>query len=65
MKILGEYIKRGKDTFVNINVASLYTQTKIEIPIMVESSKLDGPTLLIHGRNSRRRDQRNRDRHGV
>lgn len=49
MKIFGEYIKRGKDTFVNISVAKLYTQTKIEIPIMVERSKLDGPTLLIQG----------------
>lgn len=49
MKILGEYIKRGKDTFVNINVASLYTRTDIEIPIMIERSKLDGPTLLVLG----------------
>lgn len=49
MKILGENIKRGKDTFIKLKVASLYTQTEIEIPVMVERSKLDGPTLLILG----------------
>lgn len=49
MKILGEYIKRGKDTFVKLKVASLYTQTEIEVPVMIERSKLDGPTLLILG----------------
>ncbi len=49
MKILGEYIKRGKNTFVKLKAASLYTQTEIEIPVMIERSKLDGPTLLVLG----------------
>jgi predicted deacylase len=49
MRILGEYIKRGKDTFVKLKVASLYTQTEIEVPVMIEKSKLDGPTLLVLG----------------
>jgi predicted deacylase len=49
MKILGEYIKRGKNTFVKLKAASLYTQTEIEIPVLIERSKLDGPTLLVLG----------------
>lgn len=49
MKILGEYIKRGKKTFVKLKAASLYTQTEIEIPVLIERSKLDGPTLLVLG----------------
>ncbi len=49
MKILGEYIKRGKNTFVKLKAASLYTQTEIEIPVLIERSKLDGPTLLLLG----------------
>lgn len=49
MKILDENIKRGKDTFIKLKVASLYTQTEIEVPVMIEKSKLDGPTLLVLG----------------
>lgn len=49
MKILGEHIKRGENTFVNLKAASLYTRTQIDIPVMIERSKLDGPTLLVLG----------------
>ncbi|MCW5960962.1 MAG: succinylglutamate desuccinylase/aspartoacylase family protein [Pyrinomonadaceae bacterium] len=49
MKILTEEIKCGKSTFIKLKAASLYTRTEIEIPVIVERAKLDGPTLLVLG----------------
>ena len=53
MIILGERIKLGETKTLNFSFAKLYTATKIEIPIIVNRSEIDGPTLLltagIHG----------------
>lgn len=49
MKILGKKIKTGKRNQLKLYVASLYTRTKIEIPIIIERAKKDGPTILVTG----------------
>lgn len=47
MKILGEKIALGESKVLHLNVAKLYTTTNIEIPIIVERAKIEGPTVLI------------------
>lgn len=47
--ILGEAIAPGKSKTINFNIAKLYTSTKVEIPVIVERSKYEGPTVLITG----------------
>ncbi|MBJ7882270.1 succinylglutamate desuccinylase/aspartoacylase family protein [Gelidibacter salicanalis] len=51
--ILGEEIALGESREINFNIAKLHTSTKIEIPIIIERSKIPGPTILfsagIHG----------------
>lgn len=51
--ILGEEIPLGASREINFNIAKLHTATKIEIPIIIERSKIPGPTILfsagIHG----------------
>lgn len=47
--ILGETIAKGKDVQLNLNIAKLHTRTKIEVPVIVQRGKKDGPTLLITG----------------
>ncbi|WP_299393011.1 succinylglutamate desuccinylase/aspartoacylase family protein [uncultured Gelidibacter sp.] len=51
--ILGEDIPLGASREINFNIAKLHTSTKIEIPIIIERSKIPGPTILfsagIHG----------------
>ncbi len=47
LTILGQEIMPGKSTTINFNIAKLYTATKIEIPIIIERSKLPGPIVLI------------------
>jgi len=53
MKILGTEIKPGKSIQLKLDLARLHTLTKIEVPIIIERAKKDGPTLLlcagIHG----------------
>lgn len=53
MTILGEEIPLGTSKEINFNIAKLHTGTKIEIPIIIERAKIDGPTVLftagIHG----------------
>jgi predicted deacylase len=53
MKIFGQEIAPGKRTIINREVATLHTGTKLEISIIVDQAKKDGPTLLltsgIHG----------------
>lgn len=49
MKILGQKIKIGERNQLRLFVASLYTRTKIEIPVIVERAEKPGPTLLITG----------------
>ncbi|MFW6310006.1 MAG: succinylglutamate desuccinylase/aspartoacylase family protein, partial [Prolixibacteraceae bacterium] len=51
--ILGEEIIPGRKHMLNLDIARLHTYTKLEIPVIVERAKEDGPVLLliagIHG----------------
>lgn len=51
--ILGQAIEPGKRTQINMDIARLHTNTKLEVPIIIERAKKDGPCLLllagIHG----------------
>lgn len=49
MEILGTQIRAGRTNYLEMDVASLYTRTKIEVPVIVERSRVDGPTLLLTG----------------
>ena len=49
IEILGESIAKGKGALVNLDIAKLHTRTKIQVPIIIERGKEDGPTLLITG----------------
>ena len=45
--ILNERIALGESRTVDFSIAKLYTSTKVEIPIIIERSKIPGPTVLI------------------
>src|SRR3970282_935348 len=45
--ILGEVILPGESKTIDMEIAKLYTMTPLKIPIIVERSKLDGPTMLL------------------
>lgn len=51
--ILKETILTGESKTINMEIAKLHTMNKLKIPIIVERSKLDGPTVLftacLHG----------------
>ncbi len=47
LNILGKEVFPGTSTTINFNIAKLYTSTKVEIPIIIERSKIPGPTVLI------------------
>ena len=47
--ILGHEIGLGERRTINFNLAKLYTSTKVEIPIIVERSKIPGPVVLFTG----------------
>ncbi|WP_372949603.1 succinylglutamate desuccinylase/aspartoacylase family protein [Mariniphaga sp.] len=51
--ILGEEIIPGRKKYLNLDIARLHTYTKLEVPVVVERAKTDGPVLLltagIHG----------------
>lgn len=53
LHILGHEIALGERKTINFNLAKLYTSTKVEIPIIIERSKIPGPVVLftagIHG----------------
>ncbi len=53
MIILGETILPGESKIIDMEIARLHTTTKLKIPVIVERSKIDGPTILfsagIHG----------------
>ncbi|MEE4284715.1 MAG: succinylglutamate desuccinylase/aspartoacylase family protein, partial [Mariniphaga sp.] len=53
IKILGEEIIPGRKKYLNLDIARLHTYTKLEVPVVVERAKTDGPVLLltagIHG----------------
>jgi len=45
--ILGQDIPLGASKEINFKVANLYTTTNVEVPIIIERSKISGPTVLI------------------
>ncbi|VAV82991.1 FIG003737: Predicted deacylase [hydrothermal vent metagenome] len=45
--ILGESILLGESREINFNVAKLHTTTSVEVPVLIERSKISGPTVLI------------------
>ncbi len=49
MEILGQEIVEGKRNYLEMDVASLYTRTQIEVPVIIEKSPKPGATLLIMG----------------
>ncbi len=46
--ILGEQINAGQRRILHLDIARLHTHTKIEIPVIVERAKVDGPVLLLN-----------------
>ncbi len=49
LTILGADIKPGKKVIVNLDTARLHTHNKIEVPVIIERGKEDGPVLLLNG----------------
>ena len=49
LEILGRLVPKGKGLQINLDIAKLHTRTKIEVPIIIERAKEDGPTILITG----------------
>ncbi len=53
LTILNETIAPGESKEVNFDVANLHTSTPVNIPVIIERSKKEGPTILftagIHG----------------
>jgi predicted deacylase len=51
--ILNETILPGEKRIIYMEIAKLHTATKLKIPVIIERSKIDGPTVLfsagIHG----------------
>ena len=47
MTILGQEILPGKSVQLNLEVAHLHTRTPIQVPVLVERAKEDGPTVLV------------------
>lgn len=45
--ILGETILPGESKTIDMEIAKLHTMTPLKIPIIVERSKFDGPTILL------------------
>ena len=47
--ILGKEIKRGKGALLEMDVAKLHTRNSLQIPVIVQRGKKDGPVLLLMG----------------
>ena len=45
--ILKETILAGESKTLNMEIAKLHTMTKLKIPVIIERSKIDGPTILL------------------
>ncbi|XLS30816.1 succinylglutamate desuccinylase/aspartoacylase family protein [Flavobacteriaceae bacterium M23B6Z8] len=45
--VLGQRIAKGKGAQLNLDIAKLHTRTRIQVPIIVERGKKEGPVLLI------------------
>ena len=49
IEILGNAVSKGKGIQLNLGIAALHTRTKIEVPVVIERAKKDGPCILITG----------------
>lgn len=49
LEILGEKVLPGKSATINFNMAKLYTTTSVEVPVIIERSKIPGPVVLLLG----------------
>tara|TARA_R110002167_G_scaffold105107_2_gene270548 strand:+ start:2843 stop:3820 length:978 start_codon:yes stop_codon:yes gene_type:complete len=49
IEVLGHAISKGKGVQLNLDIAKLHTRTKIQVPIIVERAKEEGPNILITG----------------
>ncbi len=49
IELLGQNIARERSYQLNLDIAKLHTRTRIQVPIIVERGKKDGPVLLITG----------------
>ena len=49
IEILGNAVSKGKGIQLNLDIAALHTRTKIEVPIIIQRGKKDGPCILITG----------------
>lgn len=53
LTILGETILPGESRTLHMEIAKLHTMTKLKIPVIIERSEIDGPTVLfsagLHG----------------
>ncbi len=53
IKLLGETILPGESKTIEVEIAKLHTMTKLKIPVIIERSKIAGPTVLfsacLHG----------------
>lgn len=47
MELLGESILPGENKTIDVEIAKLHSMTKLKIPVIIERSKLDGPTVLL------------------
>lgn len=45
--ILNERVALGESKIIDFSIAKLYTATEVQIPIIIERSKIPGPTVLI------------------
>lgn len=48
ISILGEEIPAGKKRILNLDIARLHTYSKVEVPVIVDRAKKDGPVLLLN-----------------
>jgi len=47
LHILGEKIKLGESKEVSFSLPKLHTRTPVDVPVIIERSKKNGPTVLI------------------
>lgn len=47
MTLLGQEILPGKGYQLNLSVAKLHTSTSVQVPVIVERAKEDGPTVVL------------------
>lgn len=49
IKIFKTEVKPGKKTVVNIDIAKLHTRTPLDVPVIIQRAKKEGPNVLIIG----------------